>query len=76
MVSPNCISQSMEPVIHSWPSIFTGSASMDSTNCGLIFRKKCFVVTDMYYVVRNMMVVSVLNRCRYLSCQYPLSSTI
>lgn len=43
-------------------SISTGSTSTDSTNSGSkIFRKKSYMVADVYDVVRPKMVASILN---------------
>ena len=44
------------------------SAPADSTNIDLkIFRKKCYIVVDVFNVVRPLMVVSVLNTARLFS---------
>lgn len=56
--------------MYSQPSVSKGSTnsvSLDSTNCGwkTFGGKKKFVVADLYCVVRLMMVVSALNRCRH-----------
>lgn len=49
-------------MLHSWPSVSTGAASADSTNGGSnTWGKKYYVVADVYYVPRSMMIASVLN---------------
>lgn len=48
--------------VYSQPSVFTGSVATDSTNCELKTVKKTpYVVAALYYVIRPMIVVSVLN---------------
>lgn len=48
-----------------WASISVGCTSVDSTNGRLkIFEEKCSVIADVYYVLRPMVVVAVLNMYR------------
>lgn len=41
-----------------------------------IFLKKCYVVADVVYVVRPMMIVSILNIYRFPFCHYSLNSIV
>lgn len=60
---------------YSWPSISMGSTSEDSTNHGSnIFGGSSYVVAGMCYVVRLVMVVSVLNMYHFFSCHYSLNT--
>lgn len=50
---------------HSGPPLSEGFTSVDSTNGRLkIFKEKCSVVADVYYVLRPTVVVAVLNTYR------------
>lgn len=53
----------------------TGSASTDSSNYGLkIPEKKSYIIADMYYVIRLMIVAFMLKMYRLFSFHYSLNN--
>lgn len=51
---------------YSWPSFLACFTSVDSTNCkSKVFGKKHYAVAGMYFVVRPIVVETVLNIYRY-----------